>query len=55
MRGCYYLQNFTIKDEKLLEGEKINLNELGDDHCSFNAMDISFSPDNDVILVSTGN
>uniref|UniRef100_A0A6B2FX71 POC1 centriolar protein homolog A (Trinotate prediction) n=1 Tax=Myxobolus squamalis TaxID=59785 RepID=A0A6B2FX71_MYXSQ len=53
LRNNNYLLHFKIEQDVCWEIRKINMNEIGDDHVSFNAMDISFSPKDNFILVST--
>ncbi|KAF0987298.1 hypothetical protein HZS_7116 [Henneguya salminicola] len=53
LRGDNYLYHFNIENDRLLQLAKINLNKLGDNHVSFNAMDISFSPNDLIILINT--
>lgn len=48
-----YLFHYKIEDFRATEVGRINLNALGDDHVSFTALDVSFSPDDRLILVST--
>ncbi|KII73203.1 putative WD repeat-containing protein [Thelohanellus kitauei] len=53
LRDCSYLYWYRIEIDEVIEFKKVNLNEYGDDHVSFNALDISFSPNDNMILVST--
>lgn len=43
--------SFSVADCQL---RSINLNSLGDNHVSFTPMDLSFSPDEKTLLISTG-